>query len=89
MHLLLKEIRHNPILWLLGFVPVLFAVAALAPQAHRLLFVLAVLATLPLAVTTPKSHLLSGFDGIATLAGDLSQRLRSNSIGYDPKSHLL
>ena len=40
MHFLLKEIRHNPILWRLGFVPIVFAVAAQTPQAHRLLFVL-------------------------------------------------
>jgi hypothetical protein len=29
MKLLLKEIRHNPLLWLLAFVPTMFAVAKL------------------------------------------------------------
>jgi len=34
MNPLLKEIRHNPLLWLLAFVPVVFAVAKLYPEAH-------------------------------------------------------
>jgi len=49
MNLLLKEIRHNPLLWLLAFVPVVFAAAKLKPEAHTLLFVLSVLAIVPLA----------------------------------------
>ena len=47
MHLLFKEVRHNPLLWLLAFVPALFAGEALAPDAHTLLFVLSVLEDLP------------------------------------------
>ena len=50
MKQLLKEIRHNPLLWLLAFVPVVFAAAKLKPEAHTLLFVLSVLAIVPLAV---------------------------------------
>src|SRR3954454_16306824 len=46
---LLKEIRHNPLLWLLVFVPVVFAAETLAPDAHTLLFMLSVLAIVPLA----------------------------------------
>jgi Ca2+:H+ antiporter len=46
---LLKEIRLNPLLWLLVFVPVVFAAETLAPGAHTLLFVLSVLAIVPLA----------------------------------------
>jgi Ca2+:H+ antiporter len=46
---LLKELRHNPILWLLVLVPVALVAAKLAPTAHALLFVLAVLAIVPLA----------------------------------------
>src|SRR6187200_3463679 len=49
MNSLLKEIRHNPMLWLLVFVPVVFAAAKLKPEAHTLLFVLSVLAIVPLA----------------------------------------
>jgi hypothetical protein len=46
---LLQEIRHNPLLWLLTFVPVVFAAANLKPEAHTLLFLLSVLAIVPLA----------------------------------------
>src|SRR6187397_1063148 len=50
MNLLLKEIRHNPLLWLLAFVPMVLAAQKLMPEAHTLLFVLSVLAIVPLAV---------------------------------------
>ena len=45
---LLAEIRHQPLLWLLAFVPAVFAAASLRPEAHALLSVLAIvpLATL-------------------------------------------
>jgi Ca2+:H+ antiporter len=46
---LIKEIRHNPLLWLLGLVPALFVVEFLKPDAHTLLFILSVLAIVPLA----------------------------------------
>ena len=49
MNPLLREIRHNPMLWLLALVPVALIAAKLAPQAHTLLFVLSVLAIVPLA----------------------------------------
>jgi Ca2+:H+ antiporter len=42
MNHLLKAIRHNPLLWLLAIVPVLFAAAKLKPESHTLLFVLSV-----------------------------------------------
>ena len=35
MKTLIKEIRHNPLLWLLAFVPVVFAVAKLKPEAQQ------------------------------------------------------
>ncbi len=46
---LLGEIRRNPVLWLLAFVPIALAAAALEAEAHTLLFVLSVLAIVPLA----------------------------------------
>jgi Ca2+/H+ antiporter len=49
MNSLIKEIRHNPLLWLLVFVPVVFAAAKFKPEAYTLLFVLSVLAIVPLA----------------------------------------
>ena len=35
MNLLLKEIRHNPLLWLLAFVPVVFAATGSSPKRTR------------------------------------------------------
>ena len=49
MKQLLQEIRHNPLLWLLVFVPIVIAAEKIKPEAHTLLFVLAVLAIVPLA----------------------------------------
>ena len=49
MKALLKEILPNPLLWLLAFVPVVFAAAKFKPESHTLLFVLSVLAIVPLA----------------------------------------
>lgn len=43
MNALLKEVRQNPLLWLLAFVPVVLVAAKLKPEAHTLLFVLSVL----------------------------------------------
>ena len=54
MKLLLQEIRRNPLLWLLVFVPIALAAEKLNHEAHTLHFVLSVLAILPLAVL-PKS----------------------------------
>jgi Ca2+:H+ antiporter len=49
MNPLLKEIQRNPALWLLAFVPVVLVAQHVKPEAHTLLFVLRVLAILPLA----------------------------------------
>jgi Ca2+:H+ antiporter len=49
MNPLLKEIRRNPLLWLLAFVPAVLAAQKLKPEAHTLLFALSVLAIVPLA----------------------------------------
>jgi Ca2+:H+ antiporter len=49
MNHLLKEIRHNPLLWLLVFVPGVLVAAKLKPEAHTMLFILSVLAIVPLA----------------------------------------
>ena len=50
MKLLFQEIRRNPLLWLLVFVPVALAAEKLNHEAHTLHFILSVLAILPLAV---------------------------------------
>src|SRR3954464_14606781 len=49
MKKLLEEISHNPMLWLLVFVPVVLVAQKLRPGAHTLLFLLSILAIVPLA----------------------------------------
>jgi Ca2+:H+ antiporter len=73
---LVTEIRHNPLLWLLVFVPVVFAAATLTPDAHALLFVLSVLAILPLA--TLLSH---GTESVAAKTGDAAGGLLNATLG--------
>ena len=76
MNLLLKEIRHNPMLWLLAVVPVVFAAAKLEPEAHTLLFVLSVLAIVPLA--TLLSH---ATESVASKTGDAAGGLLNATLG--------
>jgi Ca2+:H+ antiporter len=73
---LLKEIRHNPLLWLLVFVPVVFAGAKLEPDAHTLLFVLSVLAIVPLAALL--SH---ATESVAAKTGDAVGGLLNATLG--------
>jgi Ca2+:H+ antiporter len=76
MNALLKEIRHNPLLWLLVFVPVVFTAAKLKPEAHTLLFVLSVLAIVPLAALL--SH---ATDSVAAKTGDAAGGLLNATLG--------
>src|SRR4249920_1774541 len=76
MNLLLKEIRHNPLLWLLVFVPVVFAGEHLKPEAHTLLFLLSVLAVVPLAALL--SH---ATESVAAKTGDAVGGLLNATLG--------
>ena len=76
MKTLLKEIRHNPLLWLLVFVPVLFVAVKLKAEAHTLLFVLSVLAIVPLA--TLLSH---ATESVAAKTGDAVGGLLNATLG--------
>ncbi|MET4634687.1 calcium/proton exchanger [Kaistia defluvii] len=76
MTLLLKEIRSNPILWLLVFVPIVFVAAKLWPEAHTLLFVLSILAIVPLATL-----LSSATESVATKTGDAVGGLLNATLG--------
>ena len=76
MNPLLKEIRHNPLLWLLAFVPVVFVAAKLRPEAHTLLFVLSVLAIVPLAALL--SH---ATESLAAKTGDSVGGLLNATLG--------
>ena len=76
MKRLLAEIRHNPLLWLLVFVPAVFAAHALKPEAHTLQFVLSVLAIIPLA--TLLSH---ATESVAAKTGDAVGGLLNATLG--------
>ena len=73
---LFKEIRHNPLLWLLVFVPAVFAAAKLKPEAHTLLFALSVLAIVPLAALL--SH---ATESVASKTGDAVGGLLNATLG--------
>ncbi len=76
MYLILKNIRDNPLLGLLVFVPVVFAASKLRPEAHTLLFILSVLAIVPLAA------LLSlATESVAAKTGDAAGGLLNATLG--------
>ena len=76
MNALFHEIRHNPLLWLLAFVPVVFAAEALRPESHTLLFLLSVLAIVPLAALL--SH---ATESVAAKTGDAVGGLLNATLG--------
>ena len=76
MKQLLEEIQHNKLLWLLAFVPVVFAAERLGHDAHTLLFVLSVLAIVPLAALL--SH---ATESVAAKTGDAVGGLLNATLG--------
>ncbi|MBV8214626.1 MAG: calcium/proton exchanger [Verrucomicrobia bacterium] len=72
----LKEVRHNPLLWLLIFVPIVFVAGQTSPEAHTLLFVLSVLAIVPLAALL--SH---ATESVAAKTGDAVGGLLNATLG--------
>jgi Ca2+:H+ antiporter len=76
MNALPKEIRHNPLLWLLAFVPVVLVAAKVKHDAHTLLFVLSVLAIVPLAALL--SH---ATESVAAKTGDSVGGLLNATLG--------
>jgi Ca2+:H+ antiporter len=73
---LLSEIRHNPLFWLLALVPVALIAARVTPQAHTLLFLLSVLAIVPLAALL--SH---ATESVAAKTGDAAGGLLNATLG--------
>jgi Ca2+:H+ antiporter len=73
---LIQEIRQNRVLWLLALVPVLFIADGLKPQAHELLFVLSVLAIVPLAALLSRAT-----EAVATKTGDTIGGLLNATLG--------
>ncbi len=76
MNVLLRHIRHTPLLWLLAFVPILFVVAKVNHDAHTLLFVLSILAIVPLAALL--SH---ATESVAAKTGDAIGGLLNATLG--------
>lgn len=76
MNPLFKEIRHSPLLWMLAFVPTVLVVETIAPSAHTSLFVLAVLAIVPLAALL--SH---ATESVAEKTGDAIGGLLNATLG--------
>jgi Ca2+:H+ antiporter len=76
MIILLKEIRHNPLLWLLSFVPIVFIAGNFWPEAHTSLFVLSVFAIVPLAALL--SH---ATESVAAKTGDAVGGLLNATLG--------
>lgn len=76
MNRLVEEVRQNPLLWMLVFVPLVLATERIAPSAHTSLFVLAVLAIVPLAA------LLSlATESVAEKTGDAIGGLLNATLG--------
>jgi Ca2+:H+ antiporter len=76
MKRLLHEILHNPLLWMLLFVPIVFVCQQLMPDSHTLLFVLSVCAIIPLAA------LLSlATESVAAQTGDAVGGLLNATLG--------
>ncbi len=73
---LLEEIRHNPLLWFLALVPVVFLVQILNPQAHTLLFLLSVAAIVPLAALLSRAT-----EFVASKTGDMIGGLLNATLG--------
>jgi Ca2+:H+ antiporter len=73
---LLHEIRRNPLLWLLAFVPVVLVADRVRPESHTMLFVLSILAILPLAVLL--SH---ATESVAAKTGDAVGGLLNSTLG--------
>jgi len=73
---LLSHIGNTRLLWLLVFVPVVLAAAKLAPESHTLLFVLSVLAIVPLAALL--SH---ATESVAARTGDAAGGLLNATLG--------
>jgi Ca2+:H+ antiporter len=76
MQPLIKEIRQTPLLWMLVFVPAVLVAETVAPHSHTLLFVLAVLAIVPLAALL--SH---ATEAVAAKTGDAVGGLLNATLG--------
>ena len=73
---LLNDIRSTPLLWLLVLVPAVLVAQALKPDAHTLLFILSVLAIVPLAALLSRAT-----EQVAARTGDTIGGLLNATLG--------
>ena len=73
---LLTDIRDNPLLWLLVVVPIVLAAQVLKPEAHTLLFLLSVMAIVPLAALLSRAT-----ESVAARTGDMIGGLLNATLG--------
>jgi Ca2+:H+ antiporter len=73
---LLKEIQHNPLLWLLVLVPAVLAAQTIKPEAHTVLFLLSVAAIVPLAALLSRAT-----ESVAAKTGDTIGGLLNATLG--------
>jgi Ca2+:H+ antiporter len=73
---LITGLRKNPVLWLLAFVPAVFIAAARTPDAHTLLFLLSVVAIVPLATMLSRAT-----ESVAAKTGDTVGGLLNATLG--------
>jgi Ca2+:H+ antiporter len=76
MNRLLSELQKSPVLWLLLFVPVVLAGERIWPERHTLLFVLSVLAIVPLAALLSRAT-----ESVAARTGDAVGGLLNATLG--------
>jgi Ca2+:H+ antiporter len=76
MKILLDEIRHTPLLWLLLLVPVALAAQLINPEAHTLLFLLSIAAIVPLAALLSRAT-----ESVASKTGDMIGGLLNATLG--------
>jgi hypothetical protein len=74
--LVLREMRLTPLLWLLAFVPVVLCGEHLWPERHVLLFLLSVLAIVPLAALLSRAT-----ESVAARTGDAVGGLLNATLG--------
>ncbi|MEW9837862.1 calcium/proton exchanger [Mesorhizobium marinum] len=76
MSVVIKEVRKNPLLWLLIFVPAALAGEQIWPGRHTLMFVLSVLAIVPLAALLSKAT-----ESVADKTGEAVGGLLNATLG--------
>lgn len=76
MGAILRELRATPIFWLLALAPVVLVTEHVAPQSHKLLFLLSVAAIIPLAALLSHST-----EAVASKTGDAIGGLLNASLG--------